>query len=210
MKGIQTIVEGHGETSAVPELLRRLQAEGRASGLKINRPIRRKRHELVERDGLQKSIRLALLQAEVGAVLVLFDADNDCPKDLAKRLDLWAKEVCGSIPVAIVMATREYEAWFLAALESLRGRNGVLTAAEPPTDPEGIRGAKEALEERMNPSAGYSPSTDQVALTAQMDLGLAYRRSRSFQHLVSSFGRLAATLGAPISDWPPAAWRSGA
>jgi hypothetical protein len=208
VNAIQPIVEGHGEISAVPELLRRLQAEGRASGFKINRPIRRKRHELVERDALQRSIRLALLQPDVGAVLVIFDADNDCPKELAPRLDAWAKEIGSPLPVAIVMAMREFEAWFLAALGSLKGKARVLTTADPPTDPEGIRGAKEALEDRMAPGAGYSPSTDQVALTAQMDLALAHRRSRSFRHLVSSFGRLATDLGVAIPDWPPAAWRA--
>lgn len=209
MKAIQPIVEGHGETAAVPELLRRLQAEAAASGFRIGRPIRRKRPELVARDSLQKSVKLALLQPDAEAILVVFDADDDCPRELAPTLAAWAKEVATEIPVAIVMAKREYEAWLLAAVESFRGRAGILATAMSPDDPESVRGAKEALEQRMAAGLGYSPSTDQVALTAHMDMSLAYRRSRSFRHLVSDFGLLVSSLTTPISPWPPAAWTTG-
>jgi len=40
---IQPIVEGHGEVSAVPVLLRRLRDQAQAFALDINAPIRRKR-----------------------------------------------------------------------------------------------------------------------------------------------------------------------
>ena len=56
---IQPIVEGHGEVSAVPVLLRRFANLAQAFALDINAPIRRKRSELVQETGLRRSIQLA-------------------------------------------------------------------------------------------------------------------------------------------------------
>ncbi len=73
--------------------------------------------------------------------------------------------------------------------------------------PEGIQaGAKAHLEERMQPGASYLETTDQPALTALFSLADAYRRSRSFRKLASSFARLARALGQEINEWPPARW----
>jgi len=48
---------------------------------------------------------------------------------------------------------------------------------------------------------------DQPALSAVFDLRAAYRKCRSFRHLVKVFGELAAAAGtAPQVDWPPSDW----
>ena len=86
----------------------------------------------------------------------------------------------------MVMAKREYEAWFLASIEALRGRRGVLPEATPHPDPESPRDAKGKLERRMRPGASYSASVDQVAMTGHLDLESAYRGCRSFRKLVSA------------------------
>ena len=46
------------------------------------------------------------------------------------------------MPCGVVMAQREYEAWFLAAIESLCGQRGIVSDALYPQDPEQVRGAK--------------------------------------------------------------------
>jgi hypothetical protein len=89
---IQPIVEGQGEVAAVPLLLRRLQNEAQAWGLEIATPHRRRRTELVKKDSLQDAVRLAELGQDCVGILVLFDADDDYPKDLAPTLDRWARE----------------------------------------------------------------------------------------------------------------------
>ncbi len=61
---IQPIVEGHGDVSALPVLLRRLRDEAGAFELRVGKPIRRRRWELVQRDLLEKAIRLALLRPD--------------------------------------------------------------------------------------------------------------------------------------------------
>ena len=112
------------------------------------------------------------------------------------------------MPCAVVMANREYEAWFLASIEALRGRAAILPDATSHPDPEAPRDAKGELERRMPRGASYSPTVDQAALTAHLDLESAYRRCRSFRKLVSAFGALAAAAGvAPRCGRPPRGFR---
>jgi hypothetical protein len=106
------------------------------------------------------------------------------------------------------MANREYEAWFLASIEALRGKAGIQPGAVSHLDPEAPRDAKGELEVRMRPGASYSPTVDQPALTAHLDLESAYRHCRSFRKLVRAFGVLAAAAGVAPAEWPPAAWIS--
>ena len=205
---IQPIVEGQGDVAAVPLLLRRLRDEAQAWRLGVGRPHRRRRTELVKKDSLQRTVRVAALRDDCAGILILFDADDDCPAELAPTLELWAREAAGEIPCAVVMANREYEAWFLASVETLRGRAGVLLGATSHADPEAPRDAKGELERRMRPGASYSATVDQPVMTAHLDLQNAYQRCRSFRKLVSAFGALAANAGVAPAVWPPAAWVS--
>ena len=79
---IQPIVEGHGEVKAAPELLRRLIAEAQLWDVEVGRPIRMSRSRLVRETELKRAVRLALLQPDCSAVLVLFDGNSDCPAEL--------------------------------------------------------------------------------------------------------------------------------
>ena len=205
---IQPIVEGQGEETAVPLLLRRLQDEAHAWGFEVGRPHRRRRTQLVKKDTLQSAVRVAALREDCAGILVLFDADDDCPRELAPTLEQWAREAAGGKYCAVVLANREYEAWFLAGIEALRGTSGVLPDANSHPDPESPRDAKGELERRMPPGASYSPSVDQEKLTAHFDLERAYRRCRSFRKLASAFAGLAAAAGVVPAVWPPAAWVS--
>jgi hypothetical protein len=105
------------------------------------------------------------------------------------------------------MAYREYEAWFLGSIESLRGQRGIRTDAESHPNPEQPTGAKGHLEARMEEERSYHETTDQPALTALFDLAPAYRRCRSFRHLIKVFGELATAGGLDLGDWPPAEWQ---
>ena len=205
---IQPIVEGQGEVSAVPLLLRRLMDEAQAWGLAVGRPHRRHRTQLVKKDSLQRAVQIAALPDDCAAILILFDADDDCPKELAPDLEAWALEAAAGKPCAVVMANREYEAWFLASVEALRGRASLLPDATSHDKPEVPRDAKWELERRMPRSVSYSPTVDQVVLTAHFDLEQAYRHCRSFRKLVKAFGTLTSAAGVGPAVWPPAAWVS--
>jgi len=175
---VQPIVEGHGEVSAFPVLLRRLVEQAGAWEVRVGRPIRRPRHSLARREGVEKAVRLALNREATTAVLVLFDGDRDCPATLGPLVQRWASAAAGCVPCQVVLAHREYEAWFLAAIESLGGERGIEDDPALHPEPEGPRGAKEALEARM--SRPYVETADQAALSARFSLETAFRRSRSF------------------------------
>jgi hypothetical protein len=207
---IQPIVEGYGEVAAVPILLRRLRDQCQAFGIEVNRPIRATRSQLVREDTLKQRVKLALLQEHCGAILITFDADDDCPRDLAPVIQNWANEESGPVPSAVVMANREYEAWFLASIESLRGLRGIRNDAASHPNPEVPRAAKHALEECMIEGANYSETVDQPALTAAFEMERAYARCRSFRRFVNAFGSLVPALGHELIDWPPRGWQQEA
>jgi len=127
-----------------------------------------------------------------GGVLVLIDADTDCAAQLGPELLARASSVAGSIPVEVVPAVKELEAWFLAALTSLSGQRGIRADAEAPSNPESVRGAKEALRRQMVPGSAYSPPADQAALAALMNLDAA-RAAPSFDKLWRAVAGIVAT-----------------
>jgi hypothetical protein len=204
---IYPLVEGHGEVAAAPVLLRRLLAEAQCHGIGIGRPIRRTQSQLRSKEGIQAGVRLALLQPECAAIIILFDGEDDCPKALAASVQAWAREAAAGKPCDVVIAYREYETWFLAALESLRGQYGIPKNATAPTNPESKRDAKGALEEFMPPDRAYSETGDQPAMSASFDMGLAHRRNRSFRKLVKAIGDLLTQLHQPLPAWPPTQWQ---
>jgi hypothetical protein len=202
---IQTLVEGEGEERAVPILLRRLREVSGAFSVDFGRPIRKHRSELVNESPLRRAVQVALRQERgCDGILILFDADKDCPKDLVVRVQAWARAEAGRTPCEVVIAHREYEAWFLGSLESLRDRRNVRPDAVSHTDPESMRGAKGKLQSSM--LRPYSETVDQPALTALFDLAAAHRTCRSFRRMAHAFGLLAAAAGAELGEWPPSTW----
>lgn len=194
---IYPIVEGHGEVAAVPILLRRIAAELlERQDVEVLRPHRLQRGRIVAAaQDLQKALQLARLKvagADKGIVLVLLDADDDCPADLAPALLKKIRQP--GFEASVVVAKREFEAWFLAAARSLRGHPRVLDMAEAPDGPESIRGAKEYLKSKILNEPVYSETVDQPSLVACLDLSEA-RASPSFDKLCRDMARL---LGAPV------------
>lgn len=183
------VVEGHGETKAVGVLIRRIADH---SGLEQPTKVlhsRVARHALLRPDELEQTLRFARLRVGgEGRVLVLIDADDDCPRDLALELCDRVRRATNLV-TAVVIANREFEAWFLAAAESLRGARGLSPLVEAPEDPEAVRDAKGWLTDQMEHGHSYSPPVDQPALAALMDLDRA-RSSRSFDKCYREIIRL--------------------
>jgi len=196
---LSLIVEGHGETEAVPILLRRMLAVLRPElSLEISTSLRIGRQRLVKDGEVERAVEFAARRMKPPrAILILIDADDDCPAQVAPALLARAVHARGDVPIAVVLAKREFEAWFLAALESLRGRRGLLPGHTPVTDPEEVRDAKGFLTRNMAGTRAYSPVVDQPALAALFDLDLARKRSGSFDKLWRDMQRL---LGTPMAD----------
>lgn len=185
------IVEGHGEVDAVPLLLRRVALAIRPGlSLHVEQPLRVSRNKLVKPRELERTVELAGRRAgPQGAILLLLDSDDECPAHLAPLLLSRARSTRSDLAIGVVLAKREFEAWFLAAAESLRGKRGLSPNLTAPEDPESIRRAKEWLTAHMEPGRKYVETLDQPALAAIFDLELA-RRASSFDKLyrdVASF-----------------------
>lgn len=179
---IQCIVEGDGEVEALPVLLRRL-VPARA----VLRPWRGKRNRLMKAGELEKVVDFAHRRIGAsGTLLVLLDSDEDLPCELGPRL-LERIKKCGSVhDVRVVLARHEFEAWFLGAIESLRGKRGIPIDAAPVDDPEAIRGAKEALGKLMG--RRYSPTTDQPAFSQLFEVEASRHRCPSLDKLLRDLG----------------------
>jgi len=186
------IVEGHGEIQAVPVMLRRLAQEW-DPGLYLNipRPFRAGRYKLVKTGELERIVEFVARRLETPrAILILIDAEGDCPKELAPELLARARKARSDMPIGVVLAKHEFEAWFLAAIESLSGRRGLRENLAPVEQPESVSGAKEFLTRNMQGSSAYSETLDQPALAAVFDIELARKRSDSFDKCCREVQRL--------------------
>jgi hypothetical protein len=180
---IAAIVEGHGECEAVPILIRRI-AETIDPGFvpKVLSPLRVPASRLLKEGEIERSVDLAARKLQgKGGILIIVDCDweNGCPAEDGPSLLRRAVAARGDLPIAVILAKREFEAWFLAAAESLRNSFGLPGDLESPAYPENIRGAKEWLTDKMPHGRVYAETTDQPAFTAIFDMNSA-RRADSF------------------------------
>lgn len=182
---IASIVEGFGEVDAIPVLVRRVAFEVfGCSGVEISKPHRVPRNQMV---GPTMCRAVAMQSARVqhrGGVLVIADSDDDEPTKLASRIEEAAERKPG---VVVSIAVREYEAWFLAAIESLRGHRSMRDDASFDGDPEAPRDAKSRLESQMTEK--YRETRHQVAFSSQLDI-IRARRCPSFDRFVEQVGGL--------------------
>lgn len=182
---IASIVEGDGEVSALPVLLRRLAAElDPVASVNPLQPIRVRRDRFLHKDEeFRRQLLLAAAKAgEEGWILVLLDADDDCPKELGPEIHRRAKQHVPHRRVSVVLANREFEAWFIAAAQSLHGARGFSIPAGERPEAEVPRDAKGWMREHMR-SGTYSEILDQPAFAARIDLQQTFANSRSFRKL---------------------------
>jgi hypothetical protein len=200
MPKIAPIVEGDGEVSAVPLLLRRLLYEElQAYDWTILRP--KNAHGsggLTTENGIERFIRYALLEPECDAVLVLVDSDasqglpetekpkDDCAPAFAKILARRISALNPPIPVVVIVARWEYEAWLLASLETLE----IPTTSPYEGNVEEVRSPKGWIEARLPAGQKYRETIDQVALTSKLDIKLVEQRSRSFRRLKNALSQI--------------------
>lgn len=198
---VTPIVEGQGEVAAVPVLLRRLAAViDPQRAVDVRKPVRVPKGRMTKWGELERYVSLAALSAgPSGAVLVLVDADDDCPATFGPELLGRAKSARPDHPVSVVVAMREFESWFLAAAPSLRSQRGLRDDLDAPDLPEHKRDAKGWLQEHRTDGFAYSPTTDQPALAAAMDLTMARANAASFDKLWRDVERLMAIPGADSS-----------
>ena len=199
------IVEGEGEEQALPLLLRRLLTEKftyTAADVEILHPKNaRGCGRLTAENGLERYLRHALNE-DCDGVLVLLDNDpairlhesgqlpDACAPALAHYLAHRAAAIYRRKPVVIVVARWEYEAWFLASLETVGPVVGLPANVVFEGDVESVRGVKEWFNARLPSGRRYSETLDQPAMTEELDWELVAKRSRSFQRLIHALEQL--------------------
>ncbi len=205
MPTIVPVVEGDGDAAAVPQLLTRILherynrydvsvAQGRNNVVKANG-----RRNLEKR--LDKFLEYAHRKPRCRAILVLVDADVDCPVTLAQELSQHCDSVQTTCPVQIVCACTSYESWLLASLDTISGRHGIPGSAVLSGDPEGVSNPKQWLTDQMPSGQAYKETTHQASLSRVMDLDLVYRNSRSFRRLCHALEQLLCAIdAAPAAD----------
>jgi hypothetical protein len=185
---IYTVVEGHGEadsrrssqTPAITILVGKLLTELRSQTLfPGKRPWRMSSSgDFYKRDKLERVLRAFKEFEDCAAVLILVDVDENCPILKAHEITSIIQNM-EPLPfcVVVVCVKCEYEAWFLASLETIH------RAITYPGNPESIRDAKGWLRK----SFGYKQVQDQASYTRKLDIALAQNRSRSFRRLYHAF-----------------------
>jgi hypothetical protein len=173
------VVEGHGDTRAVPELFRRV-AEAEFPGLLIvaREVFRVSRDKLKRPDELERTVELLSRRlAGRRAILITIDTEGERPGCLGPQLLKRARDARSDIPIGVALAHHMFENWIIASAESLGGFRGFPANLKIPPDPEGIQGAKKWLEKMSG--RPYRQTTDQEPLAKRLDLRAA-QGARSF------------------------------
>ena len=112
---IAVIVEGDGEVEAVPVLIRRFaELAGWPGRVEVRTVIRQPASKLLKPDELERHVELAARKlGGPGGIFVLLDCEDACPADLGPRLLARIRAARPDLPVSLVLAPREFEAWFL-------------------------------------------------------------------------------------------------
>lgn len=141
---IASVVEGDGDRLALPKLLHRIAADFGINLHTPKSPFRVPRSKLVGTGGIERAVQAQASEVTgAGGILVLFDADKDCPAELGPQLLARAQAARSDRRVAVVLANREFEAWFLAALPSLAGQCGFPNELPALDNPETRRDCKD-------------------------------------------------------------------
>lgn len=197
---IVPIVEGHGEVNAVPELIGRWFKHRRYYNFSTtDTAMRAPRSSMLapfdpdRENGIELFVRRAAARRPDGIIVVL-DSDDEClarigrPPEQQLGPELLRRAITEvehiPIPVGVVVADREFEAWYLAAHMRLKAGGHFLTDVRFPANfnfqrPRDCKGGVSKCIGRK-----YSETADQKELAKHIGFG-----SYMGQHC-PSFGKL--------------------
>ena len=198
MPTIVPIVEGPGDVAAFPPLLVKIlhQIHCRPDVIVAHGKggvVNAQNKQMLEKY-LEKFLRHAQNKPDCGAIIVLVDADDDCPVTKFEQMTLRCCQAGLQVPVQVVYAHRMYESWLLASIETVRGRHGISEEASLEAAIETVASPKKWLSDRMPPGSTYKETTHQVSLSKEIDLDIAREKSRSFRRLCHALEQLIAGI----------------
>jgi len=166
MKGY-VLVEGHGETLAASNLIARLSAELDVF-VPWSSPLRWKNLHLPR--GVLRGAEFVRSKGDAGALLILRDEDDACPRDLAPQQARLLADLALPFPVAYVLLHPEYEVLFLPCLDRMTDLGFSASARWDGATWEARRGVKEWLTKQLPRGRSYKPTVQQLEMTRRIDL----------------------------------------
>jgi len=206
---IVPIIEGQTEAGCVEKLLQRLWRELLSSPVRMQvlRPSRGQRDVLIREDGADLAIKIEKAYANLGQhlrrdpssqglLLLMIDAEKDCPKELAPELLKRGQQARPNADIACVLAKRMFENWFVAAATSLAGKNGLPADLQTPKQPEECSGSSwlDRQLRTVNTRRKYKKTADAKHFVAAMDLQQCRANSDSFDKLCRELEQRAAAV----------------
>lgn len=180
---VVTIVEGHGDKDAVSILVRRVAETINESMVVKTVPLRSTKGKLCKREAFSNQLAIARRYVgSGGSVLVVMDADDNCPKEINELLLGWANSDHSDLNVSVVVAKREMESWFIAGSS--------LWDTAKLGDPESFDDPKGWVAEHLK-KGYYAESVDQPRMAAKLDIEKA-KEASSFDKFVRDVARLLA------------------
>jgi hypothetical protein len=209
---IAPIVEGHTEAGCIERLLQRIWTELIAGPMRLQvlLPSRGQRDGLIGSSGtvladkvgeafLKLGQRLRRDAEGRGLLLLLLDAEDDCPAELGPRILAAARSFRRDADLACVLARRMLENWIVAGASTLAGVNGLPDRLPPREQFEDLRGAN-WLEQQLrsrNRTRKYKKIEDAELFVQKMDLHECRRNAPSFDKLCRE---LESRLPPPATD----------
>jgi hypothetical protein len=202
---LYVVVEGHGEVRAALNLITRLWRDLALPEIACaDPPIRG--IALHTKAGMLKACEILRSKRDCGRALILRDEDDGCPAERGPEAARWIGEAGLLFPVALVLAHREFEAWFLPCVHLMAGRRlidpnggsraGIREGSKFSGNPEQLRGVKEWLSGQFADGKSYKPTLDQLALTRLLSFDvLRSSQMPSFGTLERSLRFLATAIG---------------
>ena len=212
------IVEGQTEDASVERLIHRVWNGllARHERLQILEILRRPRSGLVHPDGrlLASQVDIAATKLAVRSkrdpaacplILILLDAEGDCPAQLGRAILQTATEARADMPIACVFAKAMFENWIVAGASTLGGLLGLPNPIPARRDVEGLNGAS-WLDRQMRSNRAnekyrkleYGPD-----LVQAMNLAEARANSPSFDKLCRELAKLIPPPTDPGAGEPP-------
>lgn len=187
------IVEGHGESLAMPTFIERILKKNKVHGVNVIPPFRFKGLPINE-----AAFKSAFRIWEKYCAPILFVADYDCPKDCVDVLrdeacfKQWACEANAGLPFEASFLVKEFESLALLDQDAIKTvfpdlKSGAPFPLEPEKEP---RNAKGWIKQHLPRGKTYKPTEHQLHLAQQLNLLLLTEKSPSFQRLEAHLLRL--------------------
>lgn len=166
---IAPIVEGHGDVAALPILLRLINP-----ALRVAQPVRFPKNRLLSKDHLSRAVAIArtnIPSPDAGVIVLMFDADTDCPATLGPPLLQVMRSSAGGAECFVAIVVREFESW--------------IVGGHPEIDLQDCEAAGNPKDRvRHHNNNRYSETIDQPRYTAMIDIQRLRARSPSFERFV--------------------------